>query len=57
LNNNGFVNYADLALFRQRFAGRDGDADFDGNGAVNFADLAILRSLFGKPPGPSALAP
>lgn len=53
LDNSGAVNFADLALFRQRFATADPDADFDGNGVVNFADLAKFRSFFGKPPGPS----
>jgi hypothetical protein len=57
LNNDGNVNFADLALFRQRFATHDPVADFDGNGVVNFADLAAFRSMFGKPPGPSSLHP
>jgi hypothetical protein len=33
------------------------DADLNNDGIINFADLAIFRALFGKPPGPSALAP
>jgi glucose/arabinose dehydrogenase len=53
----GFVNFADLALFRAAFGSADPDADLDGNGFVNFADLARFRSLFGKVPGPSAAAP
>jgi hypothetical protein len=57
LNQDGRVNFADLAMFRQRFSTNDPHADFDGNGAVNFGDLARFRSLFGKPPGPSALHP
>ena len=57
LNNDGVVNFADLALFRQRFGTVDPDADFNGDGVVNFQDLAIFAQLFGKPPGPSALVP
>lgn len=54
LDQNGFVNYADLSIFRSRFGSSDADADFDGNGIVNYVDLSTLRSLFGKPPGPAA---
>jgi Big-like domain-containing protein/thrombospondin type 3 repeat protein len=57
LNNDGIVNFEDLAIFRQRFGTNNPDADFDGNGIVNFADLARLRQLFLKPPGPSGLHP
>ena len=53
LNNDLRVNFADLAMFRGRFATSDPDADLDGNGNANFADLARLKALFGKPPGPS----
>jgi len=54
-NNDGRVNFQDLALFRASFATGDANADMDGSGAVNFADLARFRILFGKSPGPSAL--
>ena len=57
LNNDGIVNYKDLALFRQRFGTTDPDADLDGNGFVNFTDLAKFRQLFFKKPGPSGLHP
>ncbi|MEL7449185.1 MAG: dockerin type I domain-containing protein, partial [Pseudomonadota bacterium] len=58
LNNDGAVNFADLALLKQEFfATGDLDADFNGDGAVNFSDLAIQKALFFQPPGPSALAP
>jgi hypothetical protein len=56
-NNDGVVNFADLAIFRARFATSNADADLNGDGIVNFADLAIFRALFGRPPGPSALVP
>ena len=55
LDNNGFVNFTDLAIFRSRFGSSDPDADLDGSGSVNFADLARFRELFGRPPGPSGL--
>lgn len=55
LDNNGFVNFADLAILQARFGTRDADADLDGNGVVNFADLARFRELFGRRPGPSGL--
>ena len=56
-NNDGRVNFADLAEFRSRFATIDPETDLDSNGRVNFADLARMKALFGKPPGPSALVP
>ena len=57
LNNDGVVNFADLALFKLVFGTNDHHADFDGNEVVNFADLAIFRASFGKPPGPSSVDP
>ncbi|MBI2802930.1 MAG: hypothetical protein HYX63_22130 [Gammaproteobacteria bacterium] len=53
LDNSGFVNAADLALFRAAFGTSNANADFDGSGFVNFADLAIFTGLFGQSPGPS----
>jgi hypothetical protein len=57
LNNDAIVNFADLALFRQKFGTNDPNTDFNGDGIVNFADLAIFRRMFGKAPGPSGLHP
>ena len=57
LDNNGFVNFTDLSLFKQKFTTSDPDANLDGIGIVNFSDLAIFKSLFGKAPGPSGMAP
>ncbi|MEZ5563951.1 MAG: Ig-like domain-containing protein, partial [Gammaproteobacteria bacterium] len=56
-NNDGRVNFADLAEFRAKFATTDPAVNLDSIGSVNFADLARFKALFGKPPGPSALAP
>lgn len=53
LDNNGFVNFADLSLFKAAFGSNDADADFDGNGFVNFADLAMFKAMFGQQPGPA----
>jgi hypothetical protein len=53
LDDSGFVNFADLALFRAVFGTVDPHADFDGSGLANFADLARFRTMFGSAPGPS----
>lgn len=56
-NNDGVVNFADLALFKAAFGTTQRLYDLNGDGVVNFADLAIFKSLFGKPPGPSGKHP
>ncbi|MDF1555614.1 MAG: dockerin type I domain-containing protein [Deferrisomatales bacterium] len=56
-NNDGGVNFADLAYLKSRFLSGDPDADLNGDGGVNFGDLAILKSMFLGPPGPSGLVP
>ncbi len=53
LNDDGIVNFLDLALFKAVFLSGDADADLTGDGIVNFLDLARLKELFLKPPGPS----
>lgn len=55
LDDNGVVNFTDLARMKAVFFGSDADADLDGNGTVNFADLARLKQRFFQAPGPSAL--
>ena len=58
LNNNGAVNFSDLALFRAAFGSNTNpNADLNGNGVANFSDLALFRGLFGRPPGPSGGVP
>ncbi len=57
LNNDRAVNALDLALFRQSFGSRTGQANFNanadmnGDGGVNALDLAQFQSRFGKPVG------
>lgn len=53
LDDSGFVNFADLTLFKSVFGSNDADADFNGSGFVNFADLSAFKAMFGKPPGPA----
>ena len=56
LNNDGTVNFGDLALLKSQFlATGDLDADLDGDGTVTFGDLALLKSQFLSAPGPGAL--
>jgi predicted flap endonuclease-1-like 5' DNA nuclease len=57
LNDDGIVNFGDLALLRRAFFSADPNADLNGDGVVNFSDLAILKRGFLKPPGPSGRAP
>lgn len=58
LDDNGIVNFSDLAAFRLAFGTVNAEADFDGSGGiVNFTDLALMRVFFGKAPGPSGTAP
>jgi hypothetical protein len=57
LNDDGVVNFADLAIMKRVFFMQDPDADLNGDGVVNFGDLAILKAAFFKAPGPSGLLP
>ncbi len=58
LNNDGIVNFADVALWVPFFSTpSDGDPDLNGDGLVNFVDYTILTALFLQPPGPSGIAP
>lgn len=54
---NGAVNFLDLAYMKQHFFSNDPDADLNGDGFVNFADLGIMKAGFFSPPGPSGVAP
>lgn len=57
LNQDGIVNFADLAILKGRFFQQDANADLTGDNLVNFADLARMKALFFQPPGPSGLHP
>lgn len=56
-NEDGVVNFADLAHMRSAFFTTDPVADLNGDGVVNFADLAIAKTFFFKKPGPAAGRP
>lgn len=55
LNNDGFVNFADLAIMKSTFFSSDANSDLNGDGVVNFADLATMKLFFFGVPGPSGL--
>ena len=55
LNNDGFVNALDTAVFRSQLGKRGVAGDFNGDGIVNALDTSRYSKLLGKPPGPSAL--
>ncbi|NNF66112.1 MAG: VCBS repeat-containing protein [Gammaproteobacteria bacterium] len=55
-NNDGFVNFNDMAYMAPLFFSDDPDADLDGDGIVNFNDLQILAAFFFQAPGPSGIA-
>ncbi len=55
LNNDGIINFADLAIFKSNMGTADSDSDFTGDGVVNYDDLMILRKMFGSAPGPSGV--
>ncbi|BAZ93218.1 uncharacterized protein FOKN1_0816 [Thiohalobacter thiocyanaticus] len=56
-NNDGAINFADLAYMKSRFFTADPESDLNGDGAVNFADLALLKSMFFQMPGPTGWTP
>ncbi len=53
LDNNGTIDFADLAIMKARFFSGDADADLDGDGTVAFPDLAIMKAGFFGAPGPA----
>jgi hypothetical protein len=59
LDNNLFVNFLDLAAFKNVFLAKAGeadfdpDADFDANGVINFQDVGVVKAGFFEPPGPA----
>ncbi len=57
INNDGVINFGDLAVLKAVFLTATPDADFDGDGQVNFGDLAQMKASFLGSPGPSQVAP
>jgi DNA-binding beta-propeller fold protein YncE len=57
LNNDGVVNFGDLAAMKKVFFKTDPVADLNDDGVVNLADLAIMKKSFFKAPGPAAGKP
>jgi hypothetical protein len=55
-NNDGVVNFTDLARLKASFFKANALIDMNGDGIVNFTDLARLKSFFLRAPGPSGLA-
>ncbi len=56
LNDDGIVNFADLAVFKARLFSQDAAADLDGSGYVNYSDLSLLKRRLFRPPGPSGFS-
>lgn len=56
-NNDGIVNFIDLAILKSFLFTAEPDADLDGDTLVNFVDLGIMKSMLFQPPGPSGLMP
>ncbi len=57
LDNNGTINFEDLALMKLVFFSDNADADLDGDGTVNFSDLQLMKNLFFQAPGPAGSLP
>jgi len=55
-NEDGIVNFVDLARMKSAFLSGNPVADLNGDRAVNFGDLAIMKRFFFQKPGPSGLA-
>lgn len=57
LNNDGFVDFLDLGVFKSAFFSTDPAADLNGDGFVDFSDLGVMKTLFFRAPGPSGRTP
>lgn len=59
LDNNGVVNFLDLAVWVESFNTVCGtvDEDFNGDGICNFSDFTQFTLFILTPPGPSGIAP
>ncbi|MFK8030066.1 MAG: PA domain-containing protein [Gammaproteobacteria bacterium] len=56
INNDGIINFLDIALLGNLFLSTNADADFNGDGIVNFIDVSIMGNAFLTQPGPSGIA-
>lgn len=56
LNDDCWVDFVDLAVFKSVFLTADPDADLDGSGLVDFQDFILMRPQFYRAPGPSGVA-
>lgn len=56
LDNDGIVNFSDMAILKGVYGTAHPHADFNGDGIVDALDLELMRSMFGNPPGPSGVA-
>ncbi len=56
-DNDGTVNFVDLATMKEVFFTSDEAADLNEDGTVNFVDLAILKAFVFGSPGPSCVVP
>jgi len=55
--NDGFVNFIDLAMMRERFYTNEPDVALRGDDMVGFSDLAYLSPGFLRPGGPLQITP
>jgi cytochrome c5 len=55
LNNSGFVDAADLALFKSVYMSSDANADFNDSNYVDAGDLTLFKGMYRKAPGPSCI--
>ncbi len=55
LNNDGYVGFKDLDLFKSAFKNKNANsgADFNSDGIVSFSDFDAFKKLYSKPPGPA----
>ena len=52
-NQDGFVDFFDLAAFEDVFFTGDPNSDMNGDGLVDFFDLSLMEELFFQAPGGS----
>ncbi|MFK8031431.1 MAG: thrombospondin type 3 repeat-containing protein [Gammaproteobacteria bacterium] len=55
-DNNGVINFQDIATLAAAFLTPDPNLDLTGDGVVNFFDIVIIRDFFLATPGPAGYA-